>query len=66
MSIRLGELTLFTVEELAETLGVQERTIRDYLRDGKLKGRKMAGRWYVTESSLKEYFEGAEELEAHE
>ena len=39
MSITLGKVTLFTVEELAERLDVQERTIREYLREGKLQGR---------------------------
>ncbi len=63
--IKLGDLTLFTVEELAELLEVQERTIRSYLNTGKLKGRKLAGRWYVTEDSLKEYF-GQTEREAEE
>ena len=45
MSIKLGDLELFTVEELSEKLGVQERTIREYLKAGKLKGKKMARRW---------------------
>jgi len=57
MSIKLGDLTLFTVDELSELLDIQEKTIRAYLRDGKLKGRKMAGKWYVTEEALREYFD---------
>ena len=60
MSIELGKVTLFTVEELAERLDVQERTIREYLREGKLQGRKLAGRWYVTDEAIADYFRGAE------
>ena len=60
MSIKLGDLELFTVEELSEKLGIQERTIREYLKSGKLKGRKMARRWYVSEDSLREFFEAEE------
>lgn len=66
MPIQVGGLTLFTVEELAELLDVQERTIREYLRDGKLRGRKIARRWYVPEESLREYFSLDEEPEEPE
>ena len=54
---KIGDLTLYDVEELSKLLGVQEKTIRAILRDGKLKGRKLARRWYVTEESLREYFQ---------
>ncbi len=60
MSIELGKVTLFTVEELAERLDVQERTIREYLREGRLHGRKLAGRWYVTDDAIADYFRQAE------
>jgi excisionase family DNA binding protein len=60
MSIELGKVTLFTVEELAERLDVQERTIREYLREGRLQGRKLAGRWYVTDEAIADYFRGGE------
>ena len=58
--IKLGDLVLYDVETLAKLLGIQERTIRAYLREGKLKGRKMARKWYVTEQSLQDYFEQSE------
>lgn len=60
MSIELGKVTLFTVEELAERLDVQERTIREYLREGRLQGRKLAGRWYVTDEAIADYFRQVE------
>ena len=66
MSIKLGDLELFTVEELSEKLGVQERTIREYLKSGKLQGRKMARRWYVSEESLRDYFETEESSDGQE
>lgn len=58
--IGLGDLVLYDVETLSTLLDVQERTIRTYLREGKLKGRKMARKWYVTEWSLQKYFEKPE------
>lgn len=60
MPIQIGDMELYDVQELSELLDVQERTIRRYLREGKLKGRKMAKKWYVTEASLRAYFEGEE------
>ena len=66
MSIELGKVTLFTVEELAERLGVQERTIREYLREGRLQGRKLAGRWYVTDDAIADYFRQGESSAAEE
>ena len=66
MSIELGKVTLFTVEELAERLDVQERTIREYLREGRLQGRKLAGRWYVTDEAIADYFRQGESSAAEE
>ena len=62
MSIQVGDMKLYDVEELSEMLDVGEMTIRRYLRDGKLKGPKMARRWYVTEEALKAYFQPEPEV----
>ena len=69
MSVKIGELELYTVDELSTLMGIQERTIREYLKAGKIRGRKLAKRWYVTEEALREYFETEEpepEGEQHE
>ena len=57
MSIQVGDMKLYEVEELAEILGVGLPTIRKYLREGRLKGTKPAKRWYVSEEALKDYFQ---------
>lgn len=49
-------LILYDVEELSRVLDIQERTIRTMLKEGKLKGRKLARKWYVTEEELQRYF----------
>ena len=46
MSIQVGDMKLYEVEELAEILGVGLPTIRKYLWEGRLKGTKPK-RWYV-------------------
>lgn len=60
MSIQVGDMKLYDVEEVAEMLSVGEPTIRRYLRQGKLKGKKLAKRWYVSEDNLKDYFQPEE------
>jgi len=57
MSIQVGDMKLYDVEELAGMLSVGTPTIRRYIREGKLKGKKLAKRWYVSEENLKEYFQ---------
>jgi len=56
MPIQLGDIRLYSLKELSEKLGVTRVTLRTYLRDGKIKGRKMGTTWYVTEESLRGYF----------
>jgi len=63
MSIQVGDMKLYDVEELAEILGVGLPTIRKYLREGRLKGTKPAKRWYVSEEALKEYFRPEPEVQ---
>ena len=63
MSIQVGDMKLYEVEELAEILGVGLPTIRKYLREGRLKGTKPAKRWYVSEEALKEYFRPEPEVQ---
>jgi excisionase family DNA binding protein len=60
MSIQVGDMKLYDVEELAGMLSVGTPTIRRYLREGRLKGKKLAKRWYVSEEALKDYFQPEE------
>ena len=62
MSIQVGDMKLYEVEELAEILGVGLPTIQKYLREGRLKGTKPAKRWYVSEEALKDYFQPEPEV----
>ena len=68
MSIQVGDMKLYDVEELAGMLSVGLPTIRRYLREGRLKGKKLAKRWYVSEENLKDYFQPEEvsELQSEE
>ncbi|MGL4738955.1 MAG: helix-turn-helix domain-containing protein [Cellulosilyticaceae bacterium] len=44
---------LYSVEEIAEMTSLTSRTIRNYLKDGSLKGRKIGGQWRFTEEDIK-------------
>ena len=61
MPIELGNVKLYSVTELSERLGVHIQTVRRLLKSGQLRGRKLARKWYVTEDSLRDYFEAGEE-----
>lgn len=56
MPKQVGNLTLYSVDDLHEQLGLSKMTIRAYLRDGKIRARKLGVKWYVTEEALREYF----------
>lgn len=45
----------FNTIEAAELLGIKYRTLRKYLQDGTVKGRKIAGtnRWIIMESEIR-------------
>lgn len=64
MPKKLGNLTLFSVDDLHEQLGLSKMTIRAYLREGKIRARKLGVQWYVTEEALREYFDEPSKGEA--
>ena len=56
MPKQIGKLTLYSVDDLNQQLGLSKLTIRTYLREGKIRGRKLGVKWYVTEEALRDYF----------
>ena len=56
MAVKIGDLTLFDVMELSKKFSVNPVTVRGYMRSGKLKGRKIGRKWYLTEEALRDYF----------
>jgi len=54
VSISIGDTEVYTVEEVAELFDITERTVRDMLGRGELKGRKLARRWYITAKAIEE------------
>ncbi|OQC00072.1 MAG: Helix-turn-helix domain protein [Firmicutes bacterium ADurb.Bin099] len=57
MPIKLGDTNLYNIKELSEKLKVTPLTLRRYIKTGKLSGKKLGGKYMVTEESLRKYFE---------
>ncbi len=57
MPKKIGSLTLYSVDDLHELLGLSKMTIRAYLREGKLKGKKLGVQWFITEEAIRSYFD---------
>lgn len=47
--------TLFSVNQVAEQLGVQARTVRRYLREGLLKGTRIGKQYRITKADLEAF-----------
>ena len=47
---------LYTVEDIAKMTGFTSRTIRNYLKDGSLQGRKIGGQWRFTMENIEGLF----------
>jgi predicted site-specific integrase-resolvase len=56
MPISISGLNLYSVPEISQMLNVTTVSIRNYIKQGHLKGRKVMGRWVVSESDFEEFF----------
>jgi excisionase family DNA binding protein len=57
---QIGDIKLYSVQDLHDALGVNERTIRDWFNKGRLKGVKIGTKWNITEENLKRFLSGEE------
>ncbi len=46
---------LYLVEEVAQILRMGKRTLYEYLKDGRLKAKKIGGKWTIKEEDLREF-----------
>jgi excisionase family DNA binding protein len=54
--IKIGDLKIFTIKEVASLFGLRDASLRRYIREGKLTGQKMGQQWYISERALDEFF----------
>ena len=55
---KLDAIRLYTLTELEPILGVTHRTLQSYIKDGRLKGVKIGGKWKVSEEVLRKFIKG--------
>lgn len=54
----LEKLKVYSLTEIEPILGVTHRTLLTYIKDGRLKGVKIGGKWKVSEDNLKKFING--------
>lgn len=63
MPIQIGDITLYSVLDLAYKLNVTTVTIRNYLKQGKLEGQKVMGRWFISEEDVIKFLNDFHEID---
>lgn len=56
MPVQIQNTNLYSVTELSHMLNVTTVSIRNYIKQGHLKGQKVMGRWFVLEEELQDFF----------
>jgi len=56
--IQIGDIKAYDVQEIAKALNMTPQSVRKFIREGRIKGRKVGTRWYVTEEAMREYLLG--------
>ena len=54
----LEELKVYSLTEIEPILGVTHRTLLTYIKDGRLKGVKIGGKWKVSGENLRKFING--------
>jgi hypothetical protein len=55
MPIQIKDVTLFSVQEISRVLNRNTNTVRCYLKQGRLNGQKISGKWVVSYDDLMVY-----------
>jgi excisionase family DNA binding protein len=53
--INLESIKMYDLQELSEKLGISVVSLREWIRQGKLKAKKIGVKYYVSEDSLIEF-----------
>ena len=54
----LEELKVYSLTEIEPIMGVTHRTLLTYIKDGRLKGVKIGGKWKVSGENLRKFING--------
>jgi excisionase family DNA binding protein len=56
--MKIMDIKLYDLKETAQILNVTERTVMNYLKDGRIKGQKIRKKWQISEDNLKRFING--------
>jgi len=54
---------LYSTTEVAKALDVTERSVYQYIKDGRLKGVKYGRSWHISEANLRAFLEGKDQAD---
>lgn len=54
--IQIGTKAIFDIAEVSAKFGVTPKTLRRYIREGKLAGQKIGQKWFVSEEGISDFF----------
>ena len=55
----MNEIKTYTVNEAETILKVKNKTIRSYIKDGKLKASKIGKRWVIRHEDIEKFINGS-------
>jgi len=62
MSKEMNGIFFYEIKDLVEKCKIGEITIRRYIKAGKIKAKKIQGRWLVREENLNEFLNGLDNV----
>jgi len=65
MPNKIKDISFYSVPELSQKLNVTTVTIRNYLKQGKLKGKKVMGKWFILDDEVAKIFENSDEKNSY-
>ena len=57
---QIGDIKFYDVQEIAKAFDMTPQSVRKFIREGRIKGRKVGTRWYVTEEAIRDYLTGVD------
>lgn len=61
--ITVGDLKMYDLEEISKKTGISVVSLRKWIRQGKLKAKKIGVKYYVSEDSLIEFLKKGSDKE---
>lgn len=52
MPEQIGEVKIYSIKEISERLDISPATVRRYIKDGRLVGKKVGHKFFITEEAL--------------